>query len=497
MPRQNKLESQPIDGEPCHYRTCYPVTVWPIEVAEASLSQPADAPVGAQAVLSIRLKCFAAAMTFAKLRLERLRFFLNGQPQHVLALYELIFNHLLKVTVCNPGAKSPAIALDRECILPVGFDEDQAMLPTSARSLPGYRLLTEYFAFREKFWFFDLTGLGRDGRAGLGHEIDICLHLDRSSAELEHNVTQDTFRLGCTPVINLFNQRADPIRFSGEQTEYRVVPDQRRDPEACEIYSIESVIAGARDGAKVTYQPFYSLRHPTATDSPEWFWFASRKPSTRYDHEVTSGTEVYLSLVDLGLRRQAPTDWVGEVETLCLNRDLPEQWRERRERPVFRLNEGGPLAISCLKQPTPTRRLPAGEGVLWRLISHLSLNHLSLIGGAEGADALREILRLYDYDGSPQTQSEIAGISKVSSRRVVGRVKGDPEGGVCRGILVEIEFDEARYPNNSLFLFASILERFLGLYCEVNSFTQLAITSKGTERTLRTWPPRITGREIL
>src|SRR5207247_10662767 len=141
-----------------------------------------------------------------------------------------------RLTVCNTGGRAPPLPLDLDGVVPVGFEEAEATLPFSARSLPGYRLLTEYFAFPQKFCFFDLAGFGEDVRTQLGNDIEICLHLDRSNPDLEHNVRHNTFRLGCTPVVNLFKQRADPIRFSREESEYRVVPDQRRAGEACEVY---------------------------------------------------------------------------------------------------------------------------------------------------------------------------------------------------------------------------------------------------------------------
>ena len=40
---------------------------------------------------------------------------------------------------------------------PVGFAPEEALLPWPARSFVGFRLLTEYFAFPEKFLFVDFT----------------------------------------------------------------------------------------------------------------------------------------------------------------------------------------------------------------------------------------------------------------------------------------------------------------------------------------------------
>ena len=53
----------------------------------------------------------------------------------------------------------------------------------------------------------------------------------------------------------------------------------------------------------------------------------------------------------------------------------------------------------------------------------------------------------------------------VRCRRAVGRVPGDVRGGFCRGIELSVHLDEDRFSGSGVFLFASVLERFLGLYC--------------------------------
>ena len=56
----------------------------------------------------------------------------------------------------------------------------------------------------------------------------------------------------------------------------------------------------------------------------------------------------------------------------------------------------------------------------WHLISHLSLNYLSLV--EEGRQALQQILGLYDFTDSPSTGKMIEGISALNSRRHFARV---------------------------------------------------------------------------
>ena len=132
----------------------------------------------------------------------------------------------------------------------------------------------------------------------------------------------------------------------------------------------------------------------------------------------------------------------------------------------------------------------------WRLISHLTLNHSSLQGD-EAAEALRDMLRLYDFAKSEETQALIKGILNVRSRRTVGRPTSQ-SGSVCRGVEISIEFDEARYATlNSLFLFASVLDRFLALYCSMNSFSRFVATTRGRSGEYHRWPPRMGDRTLL
>ncbi len=503
IPRHAMLETAPIEGEPCRFRTCYPTALWPIELSSAAVTgRPFAAPqtvhsANAVAVLRIQLQCFAKEMTFRQLAPESLRLFLKGQSQHVFALYELLLNNTLGVALATgPTDREPAV-LDRGCVQPVGFGPDEGMLPYSPRSLLGYRLLTEYFAFPQKFLFFDLAGMGRRALAKVGNQLEVFFYLSRTSVDLEQNVTADTLQLGCAPIVNLYQQRAEPIALTHTETEYRVVPDARR-PMAHEVYSIDRVTATAPDHAAVEYQPFYSFKHAADRRQQKTFWWATRRPAGQAGQPRADGSEVYLSLVDLGFDPSAPANGTLDVETTCLSRDLPHQLPFSAGESAFRLAAGGPIArITCLTgRPTKTLRPALKRGAVWRSISHLSLNHLSLVDGEEGADALREILKLYDFADSAETRSMIDGILSVRSRRVVGRVPGDVRGGFCRGVEVTVHLDEDRFAGSGVFLFASVLEHFLGLYCNINSFSKLIVTTNRREGELRKWLPRA-GEMIL
>ena len=491
--RGAKLFSPPVSGAPCRFHTAYPVTLWPLTVASARLG-PADG-LGAsrRAVSVIRLGLRAHGGTsIAGLRPDALRFFLHGEGHQTWPLYELLCNNVREVQL-RPGAgrPGPPIRLGPDCIRPVGFAADEGLLPYGPRSFLGYRLLHEYFAFPEKFLFVDVTGLDAAAKAGFAEELEILIFLDHMP-QLGDVIAPATFRLGCVPVVNTFDQIAEPIRVSETESEYRVVIDGRRQ-DATEVYSVDSVVSVSPDDPEpLVYQPFYSFKHEMDQAQQRTFWYTTRRPS---DRKGDAGTEVYLSLVDLDFKPSRPAADTLTVHVTCTNRDLPARLPFGGERGLLELEGAAPLSrILCLTKPTTVSRPRMGRGAQWRLISHLSLNYLSLVDG--GREALQEILRLYDFSGSPVVRQQIAGILDVRSRRVVGRPNSMPWNGFCRGLEVTVDLDEEHYVGTGVYLFASVLEHFFGLYSSLNSFTQLVARTRQRKELLKRWPPRA-GEQIL
>jgi type VI secretion system protein ImpG len=502
VPRHSPVETEPIQGEPCRFRTGYPVTLWPVEVRAGSLGRPPfQAPATpylpeAASVLRLSLACRAKAGRFADLEMDSLRFFLKGQAQHVYRLYELIFNNVVEVAVANgPDDRNPVL-LDADCLRPVGFERDEGLLPYTARSFVGYRLLSEFFAFPLKYLFFD-AAWGRRALARIGNRLEVYFYLNQAVPDLEQYISADTFRLGCTPVVNLYRRRAEPIRLTHTETEYRVVPDARR-PLAHEVYSVERVTATAPDGGQVEYRPFFSVRHAEDDQAQATYWHASRRGGEGGAAATDHGTEIFLALVDLDRQPSVAPEWTVDVETVCCNRDLPNRLPFGGDQPRLQLADGDALVsrVVCLTPPTRTFRPALRQGALWRLISHLSLGHLSLEGTDDKALALREILKLYDFADSAETRTLIDGVTRVHGRRVAGRVRRGPADAFCQGIEITVQFDEDKFTGNGLFLFAGVLERFLALYSSLNSFTRLVATLRGREGELRRWAPRL-GEKVL
>ena len=179
----------------------------------------------------------ARGASFTALGVDRLRFFLRAASNISLPLYELLCRHAVGIALAD-GPNDPApVLIPPAAIEPVGFAADEALFPWPARSFSGFRLLTEYFAFPEKFLFLDFAGMDAKTLVSGGNRMEIFVYLDRAIPELERAVGNDALALGCTPVVNLFPQRCEPMALTHTATEYRVEPDVRR-PGALEVWSV-------------------------------------------------------------------------------------------------------------------------------------------------------------------------------------------------------------------------------------------------------------------
>lgn len=503
--RKTELTTEPIDGEPCRFRTAYPVELWPIKIKDAGVQTPpftgpsTSIADQAKGVAQIKLECFSDEMSFDQLSLNRLRFFLNGESRYVYDLYELLLNSCIGIAIAKSDDDTEPVMLSSESISPVGFEVEDALLDYSPRSRLGFHLLTEFCAFPQKFMFFDIaidkTTLAR---VGTGSSMNLYVYLNEMPRNLENNISAKTFCLGATPIVNLFQQRAEPIMLKHTQGEHRVVPDARR-ALANEVYSVDRVVSHF-DGQDAEVFPFYSVNHPESESEPSsnLFWYSSRRNvevgDKGLDHNLNLGTDVFLNLIGLDGQIKNVTSSTLDVYTTCLNRNYPNELPRNTK---FSLSGSDAMVKSTvLHHPTETKRPQLTDQMLWRLISHLSLNHLALTGEKDGAASLREMLRLYNFTNSRGVGMMIDGLVDSQTRRMVGRVGGQVSSGFCKGTEIRLTMDESKFSGGGEYLFGSVLDRFLAMYTSINSFTKTIVDTK-QGKTFDKWPLRSGDTELI
>lgn len=547
MERGTMMTSRPVRGVPCKFRTTQDVTLLPLQVVSVafrnSIVSPEGTrlPAGATSVISMTLEWLSPQASWGMLKGQPLRFYLDGEPSQVSVLREALSRKVLEVMVQTQAHhpwQSAGASVAGAVLRPaqVGFADEEALIDFDARSHPAYRLLTEYFAFPEKFNFIDIlvpipaawgeaqASVGDDA-GGLPRSLTVHLVLsgvrsDSDESRLLEAVNARNLLLGCSPVVNLFRQPADPIRLTHAASAYPVLVDGRRafGYEVCTIERVFRVRQTSQGETVQEFRQFFSLQHEdllgALDDDGDATGFESVNPSQghgrsslnaggaapaggRYwsvhrdeDLAVESpGYETELSIVDIDFDAASPQTDTLSLTVTATNRDLPSLLTFGSPGGDLFL-EGGGVAkdIRLLRKPTQTHRFERDRGMLWRLISHLSLNHLSLSGG--GIDALKEMLRLYDLPRSATNRRQIDGLVAVEFKPATAWLPGEPYATFVRGTEVRLTVDEDGFVGTGLGLFASVLDQFFGLYVHANSFTRLTLISARTQEEVLSCPPR-------
>ncbi len=520
VPRGSEVLTHAVGGMQCRFRTTYQTTLWPVSITAGEWTTAERAGSGARTgtavgAFRIELRAFDGLhlgrltvadtdaqrdRAVAAVGLDALRLHISGEANVADAVYELLVNNCASVVVRDPDRPSRApIVLDASCITPVGFADDEMLLPYPRRMLAGHALLQELFCFPQKFMFVDVQGIARALRsldAGPRAEVYFVITpFERAERRqiVEFGVNARTFRLGCTPIVNLFEQSGEPILLTQHSAEYPVVPDARRrlEIESWSVNTVTGITPG--EGEPRSIEPLYGFRHGRA-DVTGVFWHAVRRSSS---WRTDRGTELSIAFADLSGRSRPPNAEVASLRLTCFNGDLPSRLPIGiDEKGDFDLLAGGPVRrVLCLVKPTAVIQPPLGKPLMWRLVSSLSLNHLSLI--EEGRGALCELLRLHNAGDSASGDRQIQGVASISSAPAFARVPTEHGLAFARGRRIALEMDEEFFPGGGMFLFASVLERFLGMHATMNSFVQLSVTSKQRKKVVREWLPRAGARPLL
>lgn len=512
IPRGTLLRSALGKGDrtSCTFQTAQNVRVLPLRIKEAryftrdisELNLPAEQR--GRAAFRIRLQA-TAAVPFAEIKADPITFFIRGADEFPTMIFEQIFARktALVVQAGNERGKTlgvfPASSIRR-----VGLANDEALLPPSPRSFEGYRLVREYFAFPQRFLFFEAAGFAEAAALNKGDLIDLIIVLDEVDTRLEGRVDASCFELFCTPAINLFPKTLDRINLSDRFSEFHVVADKNR-PLDFEIFELQNVTGyGTVAGEEQEYRPFYLAKDTDLSTGA--FYTTNRVPRVLTAKEkqfgrrsTYAGTEMFLSLVDANAAPYRPELRQLGMRALCTNRHLPIQMAVGVGRTDFTMDVSAPVAsIRCLSGPTLPKPSLAEGRFSWRLISHLSLNYLSLLNakGEEGAAAMRDILKLYTDASDRQTARQIEGLLSVRSAPVVRRVQAPGPITFARGLQITANFDEAAFEGTGVFLLGGVLEQFFAKYVSLNSFTETIIRTQQRGEVMR-WPAQMGRRQLI
>lgn len=504
IPRGTIMKTASVRGVKCQFRTTSDIAVVPAKMVAAYFQTHLQAPPGvrlpidAGSSLSMTIDSVGKA-DLEQLELRHLRLFINGEPMLCAALRDAIFTRA-SAAYLSFGDRDTWHTLGRIPLSAAGFSEEEALLPFSSRSHPAYRLLTEYFAFPDKFNFLDLNWTDIASRMP-PHCRSFTLHLalrglsgDAHLARVLHKFSEQNLLLHCAPLVNLFTRSAAPVDISHTAPDYELLADTAC-PAGYEIYGIESasLVTDVSDHNGVEdVQPFYSLHHGQRMDQTGRYWVMRRDDVIA---ELSPGHETRIALVDTELAPLTTRTQTLSVKLLCSNRNLP-----------ISLNHGAPegdltlegishqAPLRLLRKPSTPCRFESGNGAHWRLISHLTLNHRDL--SSVGLDELRKMLTLYNLPRSVATHRMIQGVVGLAYKAVMAWIPGKPSAALMPGVEIRMTLDEEAFVGSSIHLFVQVLDHFFSLHGQINVFTQLlALSNQTGEEIMRC--PRRSGTTLL
>lgn len=498
VPRGSMLTTEAIGGEPCRYRTCWDTVVLPLHIKTAAMGgPPLDAPslglANAKGMLRLSLATNKPDVDLAGLGIDQLRLYIKSDARRAQILIEQFGANLLGIGVGTGPADPRAVLLPAASLRLMGLDADELLLPQGAVANTAYAAVQEHFAYPQKHLFVEINGLSARTLDISGNQLDLFFYFDRLSPELERVVRADDFELFACPAINLFEMEAEPIQIDHSSVEYRLIPDARRE-DGLEVHSVLEVTLQDGSGTRIAAPPLYSIDRGSARMG-RMFHATARRSS----FGPGGGDDVFVSIADLDGRLLADDATVAGSRILVTNRDLPLRLPFGGGRPVLGLGEQIPGLVGAiaLTKPTPTRRPSRQRAAVWKLIGQLSLNHLSLAGGAKGAGALREVLALYDVGDTSETGLLRERLINVSAFPGVARMRLRGHTAMCAGVDITLEIDDERLSGSGVFLLCAVIERFLASACALNSFVRVSAKLRRESGVWKTWAPRVGDRPLI
>lgn len=517
VPRNTAYFSKVPEGETtaCEFRSSQDVTLWPLEIVSATLAGiPPDIPAldrylppTVQIAGSLRLQLRTTAeLNFCDLKgLDRLPVYLNGNEQLASHLFELLHAGAVATLTGVPGkmAECPHV-VTQSALVHEGLGPAEGLLPLHWNTWHGHNLLHEYFACPSRFYFFALQGLGPGLSRVQGKVAEVVVLLTRDTTKLQGLVDKEQFALFCTPVVNLFERRTDRIEMAPGQTEFHLVPDRSR-PMDLEVFSVLEMSGQKADTTQQQiFRPLFQTLNQDEGNHGRYFSLRreprlasdnARKYGTRTPYV---GTEVFISLVDQHEAPYADSLRYLSVRALLTNRDLP-RLVPRNGRSDLRFTDSLPLhAVGLVRAPSQPRAPFALGEMAWRLIRQLGFNYLPLMDmdQRQGAQALRDMLRLFVGADDRIAQKQVDGLIGSHIRPVTRRLPGSGPLVYGRGVQCDVTLDEDACSGVSPYLFGLVLEQYLARHVSINVFTQTRLHSMQRGE-IASWPVRMGTRGVV
>ena len=474
-PAGTYLDAVEIDEVNCRYKTTYDVEVSPLTITSVASNETSTGR------RSIDLGFNLNGMNLSAFNLDQLSLHIGGDYQGAVELFFILNRYLDSIVLVDAEGKE--IAGDNMAVKPKGFEDDFKLLDYPSNSFPAYRLIQEYFLLKEKFLFLDITGIGDYLKRLGGSSFSLRFYLKDLPGQIPR-LNNSRFVLHAVPAVNLFKHEAESFLNDYKRSEYLLRP-LRNTQNQYSVYTIDEVIGDNRKLARKSQYTQMGLFDPDKNSEPVY------QTHTRADE--TGEVSNYISF---SYPRSFELEYKEsiKVEMTCTNGSHTSKLKagdiSRKTSNTSEL-----VDFANIITPSESQAAPTGQSVLWRLISHLAINYLSLAD----TENLKSLLELYIFSGHSGNTQEVAnrkridGIASVSVKACDRLIGGIP----MRGQSISVTLNPSNFVSKGdMYLFGMLLDRVMSSFASLNCFTEFSLVDSSTDEVYR-WPVRAGDRPLI
>ena len=493
IPRSTALKAKSIHGVQCEFSTVQDVHLLPICIKHIDFKahSATHLHLNQNATLSLCFEIFNQKTSI--LMTEKLPIYLDAISNFPLQVLDNIFNTETRFSI---QSDQQTFDIENPFEL-IGFNEQESVLPIDQHTHQAYRLLMEYFCFPEKYNFLQLNldCLKKISLSGGIFELQIHFKLnlnDQVSIRNYSELNTANFKLFATPIVNLFKKQAEPQKINHKRMEYQLITDIHH-PKYYQAYSIlnMNMVREKSNQDQIFHPvlPFFAMSH--YNDNQVNFFY--RLNASQLNNKTQ---ELSYSLISKHLEPQSTKSDFISTELLCSNKDLPYE-SYNKDQNTLTLNDSSLVRRALmLKRPNIPYYFEQNKTEQWRIISHLSLNNMSLMQG-ETVSHIKELLELYNLPKSKENQMIIDSIKKIDFTPAQKIINGKPYPLFVRGISIQLGLNPDGFRGQSIYIFSQLLTRIFNLKVQMNSYVDVIVYDIKTKQELYQCVQNVGGKKLL
>lgn len=471
------IETANNEGCIYEYRTVYPIVLWPITITEikkcvsneiAGLDEYIASPA-----LSIELRRESAPINM--LRLNKIRFYINLPDMDAHDFYEAIFTKTAEVVITD--GENIITRQNADSIKEVGFEKEESLIQFPDNDYNKLKIILDFIFFERKFMFFDIM---LDDASQINHILKI--NIIFKSGVILPSLNPHSIKLHCTPVINLSKCYSEPLRLSPGIRSHVLTPNIKF-REYYEMHSIEKVYISLPGEDAKEVLPIFGFDMQGINEPIYWTFSQEESLKSKFQ-----GADLSISIINHKFDPLEENETTVYAHLNCFSSnydDLAEKSMKLKFSEIYPIKN-----VELLTIPSRPIKPLQDTRIIWALYSCLRFNSLSLLEN-NGTLIIKSILKTVNRFEQNIMSHNIDAIKNIKIDETAAQI-GDRYFSLAeKGSAITLDLSKSDYSGGTPYLFAAVLERFMGGLAAINSFTQVTLNYTDTQNEVKKWPIRL------